>query len=63
MAAEVRQGDVLTEILEAALMDDVSAIATSSKSLGKLQELSDPSFTRELLHRSWHPIIYFPPSR
>ncbi|MGA7933259.1 MAG: universal stress protein [Kovacikia sp.] len=57
---EVRQGDVISEILDAALIDDVSAIAISSGSLGKFQELSIPSFARELLHRSWHPIIYFP---
>lgn len=60
---EVRQGDPICEILEAAQMGDVSAIAVTSGSLGKFQELSVPSFTRELLHRSWHPIIYFPPPR
>jgi nucleotide-binding universal stress UspA family protein len=61
--AEVRQGDSIVEILEAALLADVSAIVASSKSLGNLQELSIPSFTRELLHRSWHPIIYFPSTK
>ncbi|UBF27304.1 universal stress protein [Kovacikia minuta CCNUW1] len=60
---EVRQGDSIVEVLNAALMDDVSAIAIASKSLGKLQELSVASFTRELLNRCWHPIIYFPMSR
>lgn len=57
---KVLQGDAIVEVLEFAQMADVSAIATTSHSLGKLQELSIPSFTRELLHRSWHPIIYFP---
>jgi nucleotide-binding universal stress UspA family protein len=60
---EVRQGDSIVEILDAAQMADVSAIAVTSSSLGKPQEWSIPSFTRELLHRSWHPIIYFPPQR
>lgn len=60
---EVRQGDPIVEILESAQMADVSAIATTSGSLGKVQEWSIPSFTRELLHQSWHPIIYFPPQR
>ncbi|MCL6433163.1 MAG: universal stress protein [Leptolyngbyaceae cyanobacterium HOT.MB2.61] len=60
---EVRQGDPIVEILEAAQMADVSAIAITSGSMGKFQELSIPSFTRELLHRSWHPILYFPPGR
>ena len=61
--AEVRQGDPLLELLLVAQMANVSAIATSSNSMGKLQELSIPSFTRELLHRSWYPIIYFPSRR
>lgn len=63
VTAEVRQGDPVVEILELAQMVDVSVIAISSGSLGKLQELSIPSFTRELIRRSWHPILYFPPKR
>lgn len=59
---EVRQGDPVVEVLAIAQMADVSAIAVSSGSLGKLQELSMPSFTRELMRRSWHPIVYFPPN-
>jgi nucleotide-binding universal stress UspA family protein len=61
--AEVRQGEPIVEVLDVAQMVDVSAIATTSSSLGKFQELSIPSFTRELLNRSWHPVIYFPPQR
>lgn len=60
---EVRQGNPIVEVLEAAKMSDVSAIVTSSGSLGKLQEWSSPSFAGELLRRSWHPLIYFPPKR
>ncbi|WP_421655341.1 universal stress protein [Leptothermofonsia sp. ETS-13] len=60
---EVRQGDPIVEILDVAQMADVSAIAVTSGSMGRFQELSIPSFTRELLHRSWHPILYFPPGR
>lgn len=59
---EVRVGNPVLEVLEAAQMQDVSAIATSSGSIGKLLQWSVPSFTSELLRRSWHPIIYFPPS-
>jgi nucleotide-binding universal stress UspA family protein len=58
---EVRQGDPVTEILETSKMRDVSAIATSSGSIGKL--FAAPSFAAELLRRSWHPLLFFPPKR
>jgi nucleotide-binding universal stress UspA family protein len=60
---EVRQGDAVVEILLIAQNEDVSAIALTSDSLGTLSEWSAPSFARELLRRSGHPIIYFPPQR
>lgn len=60
---EVRQGNAVVEVLESAKMSDVSAIAVSSGSLGKILEWSSPSFAGELLRRSWHPLIYFPPKR
>ena len=59
--AETAAGDRITKILEAANEYDISAIATSSDSLGKLMEWSVPSFTGEILRKSWHPVIYFPP--
>jgi nucleotide-binding universal stress UspA family protein len=60
---EVREGDPIVEVLAAAQMADVSAIATTSSSLNKLVRWSVPQFTDELLRRSWHPLIYFPPQR
>ncbi|MBD2072522.1 universal stress protein [Phormidium sp. FACHB-592] len=60
---EVREGDPLTEVLAAAQEANVSAIVTSSSVPNKLLSWSAPQFTDELLRRSWHPIIYFPPSR
>lgn len=60
---DVRLGNRITETLEAAQVYDISAIATSSDSLGKLLEWSVPSFTGEVLRKSWHPVIYFPPGR
>ncbi len=57
---EVRQGDPITEILNAAQMADVSAIVTSSGELTKKFPLLGPSFAAELLRRSWHPLILFP---
>ncbi|MCU0569638.1 MAG: universal stress protein [Oculatellaceae cyanobacterium Prado106] len=63
VTAEVLEGTPVPEILEAAQEEDISAIATSSDSMGKLMEISIPSFTGEILRRSWHPVIYFPPAK
>jgi len=60
---EVRLGNPQTEILDAALEFDISAIAISSDNLGKLIELPVRSFAGELMRRSWHPILFFPPQR
>jgi nucleotide-binding universal stress UspA family protein len=60
---EVREGDPIVEVLAAAQMADVSAIATTSSSANKLLRWSVPHFSDELLRRSWHPIIYFPSRR
>jgi len=59
---EVRLGSPVVEVLEAACNRDISAIALSSNPRTNLLERSLPSFTAELLRRSWHPVIYFPPS-
>jgi hypothetical protein len=60
---EVRQGNPLLEVLEAAQLSDASAIALSSEAPNKLIDWSIPGFTNEVLRRSWHPVIYFPPQR
>jgi len=57
---EVRTGNPITELLELAVDVDISAIASASRNVGKLIELSVPSITGELLRKSWHPVIYFP---
>lgn len=59
---EVRYGVAVTEILGAAQENDVSAIAISSNKSG-LIEWSIPSFTGEILRRSWHPVVFFPKER
>ncbi|HEY9643608.1 MAG TPA: universal stress protein, partial [Coleofasciculaceae cyanobacterium] len=56
-------GEPIQEILKAADESDASAIACSSDSLGKLIEWSIPSCAGEILRRSWHPVLYFPPER
>ncbi len=60
---EVRLGNPYEEILDAALEFDISAIAIASDNLGKLIEFPVRSFAGELMRRSWHPILFFPPRR
>ncbi|MBC6423017.1 MAG: universal stress protein [Hormoscilla sp. SP5CHS1] len=60
---EMRQGDPLPEIFNAALEHDIAAIAISSLRHNKLLDWSVPSFSNQLLRSSWHPIIFFPPPR
>ncbi|MBH8556169.1 universal stress protein [Nostocaceae cyanobacterium CENA357] len=57
---EVREGNSVTEILETAFMDDISAIAVSSGIIGKLQEWLISSFAAEVLRQSWYPVLFFP---
>lgn len=59
---EVRQGNAFIEILDAATVFDISAIAISSNHLGSILELPVGSFASELMRRSWHPVLFFPPS-
>jgi nucleotide-binding universal stress UspA family protein len=63
VSTEVLEGTAIQEVLMTAQENDVSAIAISSGSLGKLIEISSPSFAGEVLRRSWHPVIYFPPAK
>lgn len=58
--ANVLRGSALEEILNIAIEKDISAIAISSESMGKLLEWSVSSFAGELLRQSLHPVIYFP---
>lgn len=57
---EVREGYSVTTILETAAMADISAIAVSSGTIGKLQELLVSSFAAEILRQSWYPVLFFP---
>ena len=59
----VRLGNPYEEILDAALEFYISAIAMASDNLGKLIEFPVRSFAGELMRRSWHPILFFPPQR
>jgi len=61
--AVVLRGNALAEVMNLAVEHDISAIAVSSDSMGKLIEWSVPSFAGEMMRQSWHPVIYFPPPR
>ncbi|HYW21080.1 MAG TPA: hypothetical protein VE956_17620 [Nodularia sp. (in: cyanobacteria)] len=41
-------------------MADISAIAVSSGTIGKLQEWLVSSFAAEVLRQSWYPVLFFP---
>ncbi|MFE4107490.1 universal stress protein [Almyronema epifaneia] len=60
---EVRQGIPIEEILKAAEIHDISAIAVCPGSKGRFFKWSVPSMTQDILRRSWHPVIYFPPKQ
>ncbi len=60
---QVRLGNPYLEILGAALEFDISAIAIASDHLGKIIDWPVRSFAGELMRRSWHPVLFFPPQR
>lgn len=60
---EVRQGNPLLEILDAALVYDISAIAVGSDERGGLLEWTAPSLAKEILRRSWFPVMFFSEKR
>jgi nucleotide-binding universal stress UspA family protein len=57
---QVREGSSVTTILDIAAMADISAIAVSSGTIGKLQEWLISSFAAEILRASWYPVLFFP---
>jgi nucleotide-binding universal stress UspA family protein len=62
VAVAVRQGEPIHEILAVAEAEDISAIALSADTLSQRLEWFISSFAGELLRRSWHPILFFPPN-
>lgn len=63
VATEVRQGEPILELLASAVERDITAIAAASGTMGTLMAWSVPSLTNEILHRSWHPVVFFPTAR
>lgn len=58
---EVREGNPMQEIFAAALTYDISAIAIADDYRNKLLDWTAPSFTKDMLCRSWFPILLFSP--
>lgn len=59
---EIRFGNPVVEAQLAANYRDIYGIAVSSSSVGKIWELSIPSFAGEIIRRCVFPVIYFPPA-
>lgn len=57
---EVREGSSVATILDIAVMEDITAVAISSGTIGKLQEWLVSSFAAEILRQSWYPVLFFP---
>ncbi|MEC4983393.1 MAG: universal stress protein [Oscillatoria sp. PMC 1076.18] len=60
---EVRQGNAILEILEAAIEFDISAIAIASDNRNTLLEWTAPSFANDILRKSWFPMLFFSPKK
>lgn len=60
---KVSIGNPLMEILETAVTEDISAIATSYVTRGALLDWTAPSFADEILRNSWFPVLFFSPKQ
>jgi nucleotide-binding universal stress UspA family protein len=60
VTSRIEEGERIPVTLRMAMDYDITAIAVATDTLGKLAELSGPSFAGELLRRSWHPVLFFP---
>ncbi|MEC4806220.1 MAG: universal stress protein [Jaaginema sp. PMC 1079.18] len=60
---QVRVGNPLMQILETAVMEDISAIATSYVTRGALLDWTISSFADEILRSSWFPVLFFSPKQ
>lgn len=56
----VVEGNPIQQIMLTAEQYDIGAIATCASGLGGFLKWSTPSLTRDILRRSWHPVLYFP---
>ena len=59
METVVRQGNRLNVVLDVAYEYDISAIAVAGDKEHSLLEWTVPSFSQEVLHRCWFPLLFF----
>lgn len=60
VSTSVVEGNPMEQIMAAAEIHDIGAIAACSRGAGGFIKWSTPSFAREILRRSWHPVLFFP---
>ena len=60
---EVRQGNAIQEIMDAALEFDITTIAIATDYRNTLLEWTAPSFANDLIRRSWFPVLFFSPKK
>ena len=60
---EVRQGNPIQEIMDAALEFDIGAIALATDYRNTLLEWTAPSFANDLMRSSWFPVVFFSPKK
>ena len=60
---EVRTGNPLHEVMDAALEFDISAIAIATDYRNTLLQWTAPSFANDLIRSSWFPILFFSPKK
>jgi nucleotide-binding universal stress UspA family protein len=56
---EVRQGNPIHEIMDAALEYDISAIAIATSQRNTLLQWTAPSFANDFMRSSWFPVVFF----
>ncbi|NJM56542.1 MAG: universal stress protein [Synechococcales cyanobacterium RU_4_20] len=55
------RGLPMEQLMRAATVENISAIALSDSKPNRLLDWSVSSFGTEVLRQSWHPVLFFPP--
>ncbi|MDJ0845836.1 universal stress protein [Crocosphaera sp.] len=63
VTTEIRQGNPLHEILDAAIDYDISAIATACHYRSNFLAWTTPSLANDILSHSWFPVLFFSPEK
>ncbi|WP_013320186.1 universal stress protein [Gloeothece verrucosa] len=60
---EVKQGNILREIIHTAVEFDISAIAVAKNPRSPIIDWAVPSVVNEVLHGVWFPLLFFSPHK